>query len=931
MTEVLDILSARRESYSRLPHQLEDSSREDAGGVDDGRAVPFDLVSEGGEEVALEMMAREVKDEEEEDALVRDMLLKETRRRREEEAARPAVMPFEITEEELVEEQEEEEDAIVDFEQLVQQQSTVSADDDDDHDDHDDEKDTRAETEELLQRLRQRRRVTQDDLTGSFYRKAILANGEEVKLRQRSSRFAAGLFQQHQQSKQRAKRDQEYGSDISKMMIEIEEELRMKKEMAVRADVADDGEGTLRQQELWVEKWRASKWVDLVGDERTHRHLLRWIQQWSHAVFKKPADALPKSRPKPGIQADAAPPLATDPFHRPYKKLILLHGPPGLGKTTVAHVAAKQAGYDVLEINASDERGGPAVQAKISGALESHRVGKKPVCIIIDEIDGGAESGFIRVIMDILTSDSKAIQQRPTGTSTTAPKKRKKTHKFLLRPIIAICNDPYVSALRNLRPLAEIVSYKRPPVSVVVTRLREICAAEKVAVDSRTLKELVERTDGDVRSCINTLQFDMGGARVGRQSIGQKDIGASANAIIGRVFRQDKSARTKSERLRAVVEDVERNAEFDKITTGCFALYPSMQYTDDMLGKPVAAGDWLHFYDALSYSMYHNQNRELNQYLSYTAGAFHSMFSSTMNEVKEFAIPKDDYEAREKQRSSKDLLKQTIAQAPASTARLFRQESTIATELAPFLLNIISPKLNPVNSSVLVESEKEMLAHTVDVLIDFGFKYIQQRTESGVYVYRADPPIEQIAKFSVQDQEIAAVGKYMIRQLISQALDMETVRRLRLPRAAAANATKKKRKSEIDDYNDAKKQDGAEEDPEIDNLNSSPERHRDKRPITSTADLLSSSPVKIPEEKPARPTFLSFFTRSTSAADSSQSSTGDSNNNSNGGAHSRESSMQAAKERVRRERESRVWVQFHDGFSNAVKKPIQWNDFWRDL
>lgn len=97
---------------------------------------------------------------------------------------------------------------------------------------------------------------------------------------------------------------------------------------------------------------------------------------------------LPKSR---SLQS-SGPPIAVDPFHRPQKKLILLHGPPGLGKTTVAHVAAKQAGYDILEINASDERGGPAVQAKISGALESHRVGKKPVCLIIDEIDGGAES-----------------------------------------------------------------------------------------------------------------------------------------------------------------------------------------------------------------------------------------------------------------------------------------------------------------------------------------------------------------------------------------------------------------------------------------------------------------------------------------------------------------------------------------------------------
>lgn len=88
-------------------------------------------------------------------------------------------------------------------------------------------------------------------------------------------------------------------------------------------------------------------------------------------------------------------------MHRPNKKIILLHGPPGLGKTTVAHVAARQAGYDVLEINASDERAGQAVLDKIKGATESHRVGKRPVCIIADEVEGGAESVSVLRICNI--------------------------------------------------------------------------------------------------------------------------------------------------------------------------------------------------------------------------------------------------------------------------------------------------------------------------------------------------------------------------------------------------------------------------------------------------------------------------------------------------------------------------------------------------
>ncbi len=35
-----------------------------------------------------------------------------------------------------------------------------------------------------------------------------------------------------------------------------------------------------------------------------------------------------------------------------FLQVALLSGPPGLGKTTLAHIIAKHAGYNVVEINA---------------------------------------------------------------------------------------------------------------------------------------------------------------------------------------------------------------------------------------------------------------------------------------------------------------------------------------------------------------------------------------------------------------------------------------------------------------------------------------------------------------------------------------------------------------------------------------------------
>lgn len=81
-------------------------------------------------------------------------------------------------------------------------------------------------------------------------------------------------------------------------------------------------------------------------------------------------------------------------------QILLLCGPAGLGKTTLAYVLARQAGYQVLEVNASDDRSGKIVEDRIRNALESRALtmdggmaGNKPTCVVIDEIDGAGGGG----------------------------------------------------------------------------------------------------------------------------------------------------------------------------------------------------------------------------------------------------------------------------------------------------------------------------------------------------------------------------------------------------------------------------------------------------------------------------------------------------------------------------------------------------------
>lgn len=266
-----------------------------------------------------------------------------------------------------------------------------------------------------------------------------------------------------------------------------------------------------RRTMMWTEKYRARKFFDLVGDDKTHREVLRWLKGWDPIVFPRSGKPKPSYTKRPGVDGEVE--------EKPHRKILLLNGPPGLGKTTLAHVCAMQAGYEIMEINASDERSSNVVKGRIRTTVGTESVKTvsttikdgmaqkvaRPVCVVVDEVDGvvtgsggSGEGGFIKALIDLIQLDAKN-EVTQSGETASYPRRKKKGDDFrLLRPLILICNDVYHPSLRPLRQssFAEVIHLRKPPLEAVVKRMKSIFEKEGVACDNDGVRKLCEATWG---------------------------------------------------------------------------------------------------------------------------------------------------------------------------------------------------------------------------------------------------------------------------------------------------------------------------------------------------------------------------------------------------------------------------------------------------
>ncbi|KAH6607809.1 chromosome transmission fidelity 18 [Trichoderma cornu-damae] len=725
--------------------------------------------------------------------------------------------------------------------------------------------------------------------------------GREVTVKQRqqvvAQSYESMVAARSRTKEGRAKRDY-YGVDIHNLIHAATAETAEKRHnppspdtnQAVRSmEAASLTEKKPKKAMLWTEKYRARNFTDLCGDDSTNRLVLRWLKKWDPLVFPGTAKAKPKAPRRNGLFSQAE-------EEKPHRKILMLTGPPGLGKTTLAHVCAKQAGYEVIEVNASDDRSRDVVKNRIRTSLGTESVKNvgnqkapngprkvaKPACVVVDEVDGvvtgsgaAGEGGFIKALIDLVLID----QKNSAGAAKSYDGKKKKGDDFrLMRPLILICNDVYHPSLRPLRQsnLAEIIHVGRPTLEAVVGRLKTVFEKEGIPCDKDAARKLCETAWGMAsgidakRGQESTVQGDLRGVmvvgewvasrfrvsslsdtqRLTREWIernilqemangttGARGLGrGSVKDIVSRLFQEGGGfpkqalnlAKSKTDHeqpktelgfgehqkkyaMQCLGQMVDSSGEISHIVTEVFSEYPNREFNDDSyLTKPNRAYDWLYFHDACQSRLHASQEWELAPYLSQPVLACHHLFASPIRHfaggmgpannrrpalageedagpLTPFSGPRADFQAFEAEKQTRAQLQSLQGQLSPTMMRLFRSAEDVAAEFLPYLARMLSPDVKPVvvggsqgtTASVRKESERAMVKRASEVLAEVGIALHRGKIEADVassrgpqFVYRMDPDIDSLSTFETASSLLGSQPptRFAVRQVLDQEL-----------------------------------------------------------------------------------------------------------------------------------------------------------------
>ncbi|KAF2017071.1 DNA replication factor C, large subunit [Aaosphaeria arxii CBS 175.79] len=318
-----------------------------------------------------------------------------------------------------------------------------------------------------------------------FSLKTINEDGLSQLITRLSASGHAGDSKAQAAHKEKEKKEQEKIEKAAAEM-EAEEKRRLKAEKAAQAAASSKGatgaassaakktSDPLVEDRLWTTKYAPTSLAQICGNKTTVEKLQRWLQRF------------PKSQ-KTGFKL--AGPDGSGVF-----RAVMLHGPPGIGKTTAAHLVAKMEGYDIVESNASDTRSKKLVEEGLRGVLSTTSLhgyfsgdgkqvekSKKKLVLIMDEVDG-----------------MSAGDRGGVGALAAVCKKSDV-------PMILICNERRQPKMKPFDFVTFDLPFRRPTVDQIRSRIMTIAFREGLKMPAPVVNALIEGSRADIRQVVNMI------------------------------------------------------------------------------------------------------------------------------------------------------------------------------------------------------------------------------------------------------------------------------------------------------------------------------------------------------------------------------------------------------------------------------------------
>jgi replication factor C large subunit len=198
----------------------------------------------------------------------------------------------------------------------------------------------------------------------------------------------------------------------------------------------------------WTEKYRPSTLAEVRGNDKARDALKEWGESWDQ-----------------------------------HREAVIVHGSPGIGKTSAAHALANDMGWDRIELNASDSRTKDDIERLAGRAAKNTTLGGSgKQLVIVDEADnfhGNVDRGGSKAVTNIV--------------------------KDADQPMVLIAND-YYEMSNTLRNTCQDIEFRDVGKRSIVPVLRDLCRQEDIAFEDAALEAIAETNNGDLRGAINDLQ-----------------------------------------------------------------------------------------------------------------------------------------------------------------------------------------------------------------------------------------------------------------------------------------------------------------------------------------------------------------------------------------------------------------------------------------